>query len=140
MRLIASSGSCLGLMLASLTTAQAEDRFEHPPILYSQSTPNNPVSELQDKLKKNKLNWKPEKHTGHLRSLLKALKIDIDSQTLNFSKTSLQGRLISPGRPRASPAAPVGLPRLPRVVSCRRPFPPSLFFQGADGARPGALP
>ncbi len=101
MRLIASSGSCLGLILASLTTAQAEDRFEHPPILYSQSTPNNPVSELQDKLEKNKINWKPEKHTGHLRSLLKALKIDIDSQTLNFSKTSLQGRLISPRRPRA---------------------------------------
>ena len=101
MRLIASSGSCLGLMLASLTTAQAEDRFEHTPILYSQSTTNNPVSELQDKLEKNKLNWKPEKHTGHLRSLLKALKIDIDSQTLNFSKTSLQGRLISTSRPRA---------------------------------------
>ena len=101
MRLIAFKVSCLVLLLVLLSSAKAEDRFEHPPILYSKSTPKNPVSQLQDKLEQNKLNWKPEKHTGHLRSLLKALKIDIDSQTLNFAKTSLQGRLISPGRPRA---------------------------------------
>ena len=101
MRLIERNMSYQAVLILSLSLIQAEDRFEHPPILYSQSVPDNPISQLQSKLEKGQLDWKPEKHTGHLRSLLRVLKIDVDSQTLNFAKTSLQGRLISPGRPRA---------------------------------------
>ncbi len=42
-----------------------------------------------------------EPATGYLRSLLEQLKIPLASQTLVFSKTSLQKHLISPANPRA---------------------------------------
>ncbi len=38
---------------------------------------------------------------GYLRSMLKALQIDIDSQVLVFSRTSLQTGFISDRTPRA---------------------------------------
>jgi hypothetical protein len=59
------------------------------------------VSLLQGKLDREGVKWPREKRTGYLRFLLRDLGIDTDSQTLVFSKTSLQGKLISPSRPRA---------------------------------------
>ena len=79
----------------------AEDRFERNPIQYSDSKADNMVSLLQGKLDREDVKWSREKRTGYLRFLLKDLGIDTDSQTLVFSKTSLQGKLISPSRPRA---------------------------------------
>ena len=87
--------------LVSPVVVQAEDRFERRPIQYSQSKPNNAVSLLQAKLANDEVEWVREKYTGYLRPLLKALGVGIESQTLVFTKTSLQGRLISPNRPRA---------------------------------------
>jgi hypothetical protein len=51
---------------------------------------------------------------GYLRSLLRALDIDMSSQIVAFSKTSLQGNLISPVNPRAvyfNESTAVALPR-----------------------------
>ncbi len=94
------------LVLASLTmlsfgSVQAENRYEHDPIQYSKSTPENVVSRLQARLEKGEVEWSKETHTGYLRSLLQALGVEVESQTLVFAKTSLQRRLISPERPRA---------------------------------------
>ena len=87
------------VLLSSLTGA--DDRFEYAPIYYSKSSPDNAVTRLGKQLDNGEIKWAREKHTGYLRPLLKALEVDIDSQTLVFAKTSLQARLISPSRPRA---------------------------------------
>ena len=79
--------------LVSPVVVQAEDRFERRPIQYSQSKPNNAVSLLQAKLANDEVEWVREKYTGYLRPLLKALGVGIESQTLVFTKTSLQTRL-----------------------------------------------
>jgi hypothetical protein len=89
----------LGFLICS--SSLAEDRFERNPIQYSDSKADNMVSLLQGKLDRDDVKWSREKRTGYLRFLLKDLGIDTDSQTLVFSKTSLQGKLISPSRPRA---------------------------------------
>ncbi len=94
------------LILAFLTTASvgclcAEDRFEQKPIEYSLTKAENPVSRLQTKLKKGELNWTPENKTGFLKPLLQGLGIDLNSQTLVFSKTSFQAKRISPSYPQA---------------------------------------
>ena len=80
---------------------RGDDEFEREPILYSQSTPNNRVSRLQQKLDSGEITLTHEGDKSYVRSLLKALDIPEASQTLVFSKTSLQLRCISPRTPRA---------------------------------------
>jgi hypothetical protein len=62
---------------------------------------SDPISEFGDRLKGGtaKLEFEP-KH-GYLLSLLKQLDVPVSSQTLVFSKTSLQSEGISPKTPRA---------------------------------------
>lgn len=82
-------------------TAVAQLNFEKAPILYSDSEPDDPVARLSGELREGtrRLQWEP-RH-GYLKSLLAALDIPASSQTLVFSKTSLQVSRISPARPRA---------------------------------------
>jgi hypothetical protein len=61
----------------------------------------DPIAELQAKITGGQTNLEFEKEHGYLVSLLKALKIPVSSQTLVFSKTSLQSERISPKTPRA---------------------------------------
>jgi hypothetical protein len=70
-------------------------------IAYSGPATANRVYRLEQQLKSGevKLQWEP--HFGYLRSLLKALDIDLDTQVLVFSRTSLQIEHISPQKPRA---------------------------------------
>lgn len=79
----------------------ADDEFESAPILYSQSTPENRISRLQQRLDQGELTITHEGDQSYLPSLLKALDIPVESQMLVFSKTSLQMRRISPRTPRA---------------------------------------
>src|SRR5215470_17571988 len=62
---------------------------------------SDPVSELQQRINAGQTKLEFEKDHGYLVSLLKALKIPVSSQTLVFSKTSLQSEHISPKTPRA---------------------------------------
>jgi len=62
---------------------------------------SDPVGELQLKMKSGQSKLEFEKDHGYLVSLLKALKVPLSSQTLVFSKTSLQSERISPKTPRA---------------------------------------
>jgi hypothetical protein len=99
------------LVVACMTAARADtDRLlvsavrydqEYPAIQYSGPARANRIWRLQEKLNSGeiKLQWEPR--NGYLRSLLRALEIDISSQTLVFSKTSLQTSHISESTPRA---------------------------------------
>lgn len=74
---------------------------EYPAVQYSGPAKANRVWRLQQKLDSGevRLQWEPK--WGYLRSLLRALEIDISSQTLVFSKTSLQTTKIAEPTPRA---------------------------------------
>lgn len=87
--------------LGGAARLEAVDDFEAPPINYSQATPDNVISRLQQKLDAGEATLAYEPHFGHLRSLLKALDVPTSSQTLVFSKTSLQRQKISPQTPRS---------------------------------------
>jgi hypothetical protein len=65
------------------------------------SVASDPIGELQQKIKSGQAKLEFEKDHGYLVSLLKALKVPVSSQTLVFSKTSLQSERISPKTPRA---------------------------------------
>ena len=94
---------CLLLCLLSPAARplHGQEDFEGPPIEYSRSAPNNAVSQLQQRLqaRQTQLLWEPE--FGYLRSVLTKLQVPVESQSLVFSKTSLQLRRISPRTPRA---------------------------------------
>ncbi|MEO8315366.1 MAG: hypothetical protein ABI645_11280 [Pseudomonadota bacterium] len=74
---------------------------DYPVIGYSGPATHNRVWRLKQQLEAGavKLEWEPKQ--GYLRSLLRALEIDPDSQVLVFSRTSLQTRFISEKTPRA---------------------------------------
>jgi len=63
--------------------------------------PSDPIAELQRKMTAGQAKLEFEKDHGYLVSLLKTLKVPVSSQTLVFSKTSLQSERISPKTPRA---------------------------------------
>ena len=92
------------LLLMHSTSAvafQAVDEFEKEPILYSTSTPGNRVEELKAAIESGQRTLQKTPEFGYLPDLLKALEVPVESQTLVFSKTSLQMRRISPRTPRA---------------------------------------
>ncbi|MFO0935850.1 MAG: hypothetical protein U0798_04945 [Gemmataceae bacterium] len=94
----------LGIMtpLAGLSALRAQSTdLDRPPILYSTATPHNVVTELEKKLKDQKLVIEPDPEFGYLKPLLKALDVPISSQVMVFSKTSLQRSRIGPKTPRA---------------------------------------
>ena len=88
----------IGLAVAPLA---AMDSFEQPPISYSKTQPSNVVAELQDRLARGDAHLAFDEATGYLRSVLDVLRVPVSSQTLVFSKTSLQQRHITPKNPRA---------------------------------------
>ena len=91
----------LGLCLGAATAAGAADDFDREPIRYSESTPDNAVSRLQQRLEAGKVQLTRDKRSGYLRSVLKELRVPVSSQMLVYSKTSLQRNRISPRTPRA---------------------------------------
>lgn len=82
-------------------SASAVDDFERPPIEYSKATPDNRVSDLAQRIEAGEFQLAFDEDRGYLASLLAALDVRAESQTLVFSKTSLQRQRISPKRPRA---------------------------------------
>ncbi len=89
------------LLLSSASMSLAGEDFDDPPIAYSTTQPDNRVSRLQEQLDNHaaELSWDADH--GYLESLLRALDVPVESQSLVFSKTSLQLRRISPRTPRA---------------------------------------
>ncbi len=75
--------------------------FGDGPINYRSEQLRDPVAKLQQKLDRNEAALVYEEGHGYLRSVLEALHVPVNSQTLVFSKTSFQYPQISPEHPRA---------------------------------------
>ncbi|QDT05613.1 hypothetical protein K227x_40140 [Rubripirellula lacrimiformis] len=88
------------LAFTTLLQAQGTD-FEQPPIDYTGAATTDAVWQLDQRLSAGEAELDYEDNFGYLRSALSALEVPIASQTLVFSKTSLQLHRISPRRPRA---------------------------------------
>src|SRR5579872_4562140 len=74
---------------------------EYPFINYSGQPAHNDVARLSARLESGQEKLEFRSPRGYLDSLLEALRIDASSQTLVFSKTSLQASAIAPTTPRA---------------------------------------
>src|SRR4051812_30222962 len=81
---------CL-LILSALIPAQAQEAASQSDVL----------SQLAAKLERGEATLEYKEGAGYLPSLLRLLDLNVDSQTLVFSKTSLQQALINPANPRA---------------------------------------
>ena len=86
--------------LSMTVTAQTAD-FEREPILYHTTPVNDAVARLNKQITAGDKTLQWDEKTGWLKSLLGALNVPESSQTLVFSKTSLQLSRISSRRPRA---------------------------------------
>lgn len=75
--------------------------FGREPIDYNGAPTSDPVAVLQQKLDAGELSLQFDAEHGYLRAVLEALEIDVSSQVLVASKTSLQQQRISPRQPRA---------------------------------------
>ena len=98
---------CLAIALALSGPASAQVYendlpLDHDAIRYWETPAKNRVSLLVERVERSEaeLEFRPSGF-GYLASLLEALEIDDASQTLVFSKTSLQRSRISPRQPRA---------------------------------------
>src|SRR5690348_4788918 len=71
---------------------QSQLRYDsdYPTIGYSQTATHNRIARLQERLSRGEVTLKYQKPRGYLDSILRALDIDPSSQSLVFSKTSLQ--------------------------------------------------
>jgi len=87
-------------VLAILAPARASD-IDAEPIHYAKAQPDNAVERLRDGLRNGQAKLDFDGDHGYLRSLLRALGVPESSQTLVFSKTSLQRHRIGPKTPRA---------------------------------------
>jgi hypothetical protein len=87
-------------VLAAAGPARAIDDYERPPISYSDSAPDNAVSRLQARLDAGEATLPHDDRFGYLPGVLARLDVPTSSQTLVFSKTSLQQRWITPRNPR----------------------------------------
>jgi hypothetical protein len=85
----------------SFATFQSPSDFEHGVIQYATTKPSDPVARLQDRLDAGEVKLDFDPAWGYLPAVLDQLHIPRSSQTLVFSKTSLQLLLISPKTPRA---------------------------------------
>ncbi|MEZ6062339.1 MAG: hypothetical protein R3C19_18510 [Planctomycetaceae bacterium] len=94
--------STLVLLFLSFPAAtEAQIEYEREPINYSDSQSTDAVATLAKRLETGEavLTWEPEH--GYLKSILQQLGVSWSSQTLVFSKTSLQVSRITPETPRA---------------------------------------
>ncbi len=93
------------MLAASTLLAQRRDVFvasrDHPAINYSRGAVSDPVSQLARSLETGAVKLQFDGPNGYLKSLLTALDIPIESQSLVFSETSAEAKLINPRNPRA---------------------------------------
>lgn len=87
--------------IATLPSACAQFDYEQPPIAYSQTAAQDRIARLAKAVESGDQQLKWDDRQGWLPALLEALDVSPESQTLVFSKTSLQIRHISPQNPRA---------------------------------------
>jgi hypothetical protein len=90
------------LLIPALALSMVQSGInEHGAIDYVHAKPNDAIAQLQQKIDKGEVHLDFDGYWGYMPSVLRALKIPSSSQTLVFSKTSLQITRISPQTPRA---------------------------------------
>lgn len=75
--------------------------FANAPINYRSSDLRDPVEKLEKRVERGEIVLRYDTKHGYLKSVLDALNIPVNSQTLVFSKTSFQFSQIAPSVPRA---------------------------------------
>jgi hypothetical protein len=75
--------------------------FADAPINYRSADVDDPIARLEKRLETGELSLNYEPQHGYLRSVLNALQVPVNSQTLVFAKTSFQFPQINPEHPRA---------------------------------------
>ncbi len=100
-RLPLLSVAVVGSLLVYSPRLAAQSGFESPPIDYLNAEVRDPVAQLATKIEAGEVELPYDERHGYLRGLLEALDVPLSSQTLVFSKTSLQLHRISPRHPRA---------------------------------------
>lgn len=89
------------LLCIGTVPARAQFNIEAEPINYSSDILADPVSGLVERVRAGEASLQYEPEHGWLKSLLETLHVPVSSQSLVFSKTSLQRSRISPRTPRA---------------------------------------
>jgi hypothetical protein len=95
------AGALLAATAAAAQLAGDPVDLDHPAIAYRRQVPGDPVADLIRKVEAGEVTLASEQRAGLLRALLRALDVPVESQTLVYSKTSLQSALITPSNPRA---------------------------------------
>lgn len=97
-----SQGLAVMLVLGLLNQlASGQVSYDKPPINYGSAQPKDAVAKLAEALDGGQVELQYDQQHGWLPGLLEQLEICPDTQTLVFSKTSLQLHKISPRTPRA---------------------------------------
>src|SRR6185295_18935306 len=91
----------LGVGLSAQRGQQFTQSRDHPAIRYSTHVATDRVASLNEKVQSGAATLTFEADSGYLRSVLQALQVPVESQSLVFSQTSSQGPLINRGNPRA---------------------------------------
>jgi hypothetical protein len=93
------------LATAYIVAAQGGDLFpasvDHPAIQYSTRPTTDAIAELNKKIQAGQVKLTFDSKLGYLRSVLTALDVPIESQTLVYSPTSVQTEFINELTPRA---------------------------------------
>ena len=93
--------SCCVVALQWVSPSLAQDDIDSPPINYAATETRDAVALLKQQLDAGDVQLEWDEQHGWLPSVLELLEVPRSSQTLVFSKTSLQTSKISPHRPRA---------------------------------------
>jgi hypothetical protein len=93
------------LLPAALAALQSPQQspydFDHGIVRYTSSPTSDPITRLQQRINSGETKLKFDPERGYLPALLNELRIPASSQSLVFSKSSLQLFLIAPENPRA---------------------------------------
>ena len=97
--------ACALIATAGAGAATLAERFSashrHPAIEYGTRPRTDRVAALNERLRTGEATLRFDRRRGFLPAVLDALDVPVESQTLVFSKTSLQSSFIGPGNPRA---------------------------------------
>ena len=96
MATVAALGRLIGIVVIAIATLAAVLRAAQPT-----PPPSDALTRLASQLERGETTLEYKERVGYLPSLLDKLDVNIDSQTLVFSKTSLQQAIINPKNPRA---------------------------------------
>lgn len=89
------------LFVLTNTVSAAAPEYELEPIRYSSTPAVDPVAGLKKAIERAEKKVEIHSDRGYLDALLRELEIPTSSQVMVFTKASMQGRGISPARPRA---------------------------------------